>query len=112
MRRLLPVLLLAVPALAWAAPDAAPDAASAPRQAACEYSRPSAETLLAPDAVLDPEPQQARAVLPVAAAPASTPRAAARPSVTTGGGGGNEADALAPRSRGTRWHSFLPGMFR
>ena len=69
MRRLLPVLLLAVPALAWAAPDAA----STPRQAACEYSRPSA---------------------------------------ATGGGGGNEAEALAPRSRGTRWHSFLPGMFR
>ncbi|MBP7368008.1 MAG: hypothetical protein KA925_11265 [Pseudoxanthomonas sp.] len=108
MRRLLPVLLLAVPALAWAAPDAA----STPRQAACEYSRPSAETLLAPDAVLDPEPQQARAVLPVAAAPASTPRAASRPSAATGGGGGNEAEALAPRSRGTRWHSFLPGMFR
>ena len=108
MRRLLPVLLLAVPALAWAAPDAA----STPRQAACEYSRPSAETLLAPDAVLDPGPRQARAVVPVATPPASTPHPAARPSVTTGGGGGNEADALAPRSRGTRWHSFLPGMFR
>ena len=108
MRRLLPVLLLAVPALAWAAPDAA----STPRQAACEYSRPSAETLLASDAVLDPEPRQARAVVPVATPPASTPHPAARPSVTTGGGGGNEADALAPRSRGMRWHSFLPGMFR
>ncbi|RZA31005.1 MAG: hypothetical protein EOP92_33415 [Lysobacteraceae bacterium] len=34
-------------------------------------------------------------------------RASANRSV--GGGGGDE---VLPRSRGTRWHSFLPGMFR
>lgn len=30
-------------------------------------------------------------------------------STSVGGGG---SDEVLPRSRGTRWHSFLPGMFR
>ena len=30
----------------------------------------------------------------------------------SGGGGGSDAETVAPRTRGTRWHSFLPGMFR
>ncbi len=35
-------------------------------------------------------------------------RPAASSSTVTGGGG----DDAMPRSRGARWHSFLPGMFR
>lgn len=41
---------------------------------------------------------------PAAAAPAGIP-AAPR-------GGGGDGDNALPRSRGSKWHSFLPGMFR
>ena len=37
--------------------------------------------------------------------------AAALPAPARGGGGGDSDNAL-PRSRGSKWHSFLPGMFR
>lgn len=30
----------------------------------------------------------------------------------TGGGGGGDEEVAAPRNRGAKWHSFLPGMFR
>lgn len=36
---------------------------------------------------------------------------ARRSSAATSTGGGGSEEVL-PRSRGTRWHSFLPGMFR
>lgn len=35
----------------------------------------------------------------------------ARPAINPGGGGGNDEDNQ-PRLRGSKWHSFLPGMFR
>jgi len=34
-----------------------------------------------------------------------------RPAISPGGGGGNDDDNQ-PRLRGSKWHSFLPGMFR
>jgi hypothetical protein len=34
-----------------------------------------------------------------------------KPAINPGGGGGNDDD-LQPRLRGSKWHSFLPGMFR
>jgi hypothetical protein len=40
-----------------------------------------------------------------------TAAAAALPAPARGGGGGDSDNAL-PRSRGSKWHSFLPGMFR
>lgn len=36
---------------------------------------------------------------------------AAKPAIHPGGGGGNDDDSQ-PRLRGSKWHSFLPGMFR
>jgi hypothetical protein len=39
-----------------------------------------------------------------------TTAAAALPAPTRGGGG--DSDNALPRSRGSKWHSFLPGMFR
>lgn len=46
-----------------------------------------------------------KAVSPVRS---KTARSAINP---VGGGGGNEEDNQ-PRLRGSKWHSFLPGMFR
>ena len=100
MRRLFPLLLLATPALCWAASDLD----TAPKQGACVYARPSAATTIA-----DADSQQARPATPPAA------RAAPKPATSGGGGGGgggSDAETVAPRTRGTRWHSFLPGMFR
>jgi type IV secretory pathway TrbL component len=34
------------------------------------------------------------------------------PSAARSGGGGDDDDSPLPRSRGSKWHSFLPGMFR
>ena len=59
------------------------------------------------EAVARDEATQAGAAHPKASATRSK---YARPASTSTGGGGND-DAL-PRSRGTKWHSFLPGMFR
>jgi len=36
---------------------------------------------------------------------------AAKPALNPGNGGGNDDDSQ-PRLRGSKWHSFLPGMFR
>jgi hypothetical protein len=96
MRRLLPLLLLALPALCWAA---VAESDMAPKNGACVYARPAATATVA-----DAEAPQARPATPPAAR--STPR----PATTTGGGG--DADAVPGRTRGPRWHSFLPGMFR
>ncbi len=52
----------------------------------------------------------------VPSAPAATPRASAarskyaKPAAAPGSGGGD--DEALPRLRGSKWHSFLPGMFR
>ena len=36
----------------------------------------------------------------------------AKPSINPGNGGGGNDDDAQPRLRGSKWHSFLPGMFR
>lgn len=95
MRRLLPLLLLVLPALCWAAD---PEADASPKKGACVYARPATTATVA-----DADVPQARPATPAAAR--STPRPAAS------GGGGGDSDTSAPRTRG-RWHSFLPGMFR
>ena len=97
MRRLFPLLLLAAPALCWAN---ASESEAAPRKAACVYARPAASV-----SVAEGDAPQARPATPSAAR--STPKPAA-----SGGGGGGDGDAATPHVRGTRWHSFLPGMFR
>ena len=35
----------------------------------------------------------------------------AKPAINPGSGGGSDDD-IQPRLRGSKWHSFLPGMFR
>lgn len=94
MRRLSLLLLLAVPAACWASTS---EPGSAPKNGACVYARPAAAVTVA-----DGDAPQARPATPAAAK--STPRPA--------GNGGGDADSTVPRVRGTRWHSFLPGMFR
>jgi hypothetical protein len=96
MRRLLPLLLLTVPVLCWAT---VPEAEPAPKKGACVYARPAPSV-----AAAEGDAPQARPATPAAAR--STPRQ------TPSGGGGGDGDAVAPHVRGTRWHSFLPGMFR
>lgn len=56
-------------------------------------------------APVDARRAKAAAVRNKYAAPAT-----ALPSATRGGG--DDDDAPLPRSRGSKWHSFLPGMFR
>ena len=97
MRRLLPLLLLTVPVLCWAT---VAETESAPKNGACVYARPAPAV-----AAAEGDAPQARPATPAAAR--STPKPAAQ----TGGGGG-DGDSVAPHIRGTRWHSFLPGMFR
>ncbi|MET0654548.1 MAG: hypothetical protein ABWY94_03115 [Pseudoxanthomonas sp.] len=36
----------------------------------------------------------------------------AKPASSSVGGGGGGGDDSLPRTRGSKWHSFLPGMFR
>jgi hypothetical protein len=96
MRRLIPLLLLAVSTLCWAS---GPEA-DASKKGACVYARPTATP-----AAGEADAPQARPATPTAA------RTTAPKPVASGSGGG-EADAVMPRGRGNRWHSFLPGMFR
>lgn len=96
MRRLLPLLLLAAPVLCWAT---ASETGSPPKNGACVYARPAPSV-----SATDGDAPQARPATPAAAR--STPKPAAS------GGGGGDGDAAAPHVHGTRWHSFLPGMFR
>lgn len=96
MRRLLPLLLLAAPALCWAA--TASEASPKPEEA-CECARPHAA-----EATDEADPQQQ-----VRGAAATSTRAAPKPVLPTGG---NDVEDTTPRVRGPRWHSFLPGMFR
>lgn len=58
------------------------------------------------------EPAQAAGVVHSRAT--SPVRKAARPAIApgNGGGGGGNDDDNQPRLRGSKWHSFLPGMFR
>lgn len=98
MRRYLTLLLLTCPTLCLAAPGVPePDQ----KQGACVYAR-SAATVA--ERAGEEAPQARPAVPPVAR---TTPRQA-----TSGGGGGDASDAVVPRARSGRWHSFLPGMFR
>jgi hypothetical protein len=57
------------------------------------------------------EPARAAGVVhPKATAPAH-PKTAKR-AINPGTGGGGNDDEIQPRLRGSKWHSFLPGMFR
>ena len=99
MRRLLPfLLLLAAPAMCWAAPA---ESEPAPKNGACVYARPATTV-----AVAEGDAPQARPATPPAA------RSMPKPAATGGGGGDGDGESAVPRVRGTRWHSFLPGMFR
>jgi hypothetical protein len=57
----------------------------------------------------DEPAQAAGAVHPKTAVPVRGK--AAKPTINPGSGGGNDDD-IQPRLRGSKWHSFLPGMFR
>lgn len=94
MYRLAPLLLLAAPALCWAADT---DDDPAPKRGACVYVRPAAADVTGHDA------PQAR---PAASAVTRGAPKAAR------GNGGDAESTLTPRARAPHWHSFLPGMFR
>ncbi|UWX04262.1 hypothetical protein H1235_02910 [Pseudoxanthomonas sp. NC8] len=96
MRRLLPLLLLTVPVLCWATVS---ETESAPKKAACVYARPAPTV-----AATEGDAPQAR--------PATPPAARSTPKPTAPSGGGGDGEAVAPQVRGSRWHSFLPGMFR
>lgn len=99
MRRLLPfLLLLAAPAMCWAAPAESEPAA---KNGACVYARPATTV-----AVAEGDAPQARPATPPAA------RSMPKPAATGGGGGDGDGESAVPRVRGNRWHSFLPGMFR
>ena len=57
------------------------------------------------------EPAQASGVVhPKTAVPVRA-KTSSKHAISPGGGGGNEDDNQ-PRLRGSKWHSFLPGMFR
>jgi hypothetical protein len=57
------------------------------------------------------EPAQAAGVVhPRAALPVRSKTA--KPAINPGTGGGGNDDDIQPRLRGSKWHSFLPGMFR
>ncbi|WP_374012216.1 hypothetical protein [Pseudoxanthomonas koreensis] len=93
MRRLVPLLLLAAPALCWAADT---DDSPAPKRGACVYVRPA-------NAAPGHEAPQALPAIP--AVSRGAPKAAR-------GNGGDAETTPAPRARTPHWHSFLPGMFR
>jgi hypothetical protein len=57
------------------------------------------------------EPAQAAGVVhPKAALPVRSKTA--KPAINPGTGGGGNDEDNQPRLRGSKWHSFLPGMFR
>ncbi len=47
-----------------------------------------------------------------AIAPARGNKKSAKPAINPGSGGGGSDVDVQPRLRGSKWHSFLPGMFR
>ena len=55
------------------------------------------------------EPAQAGVVHPK---PGAVHNKSARPALNPGNGGGGNDEDNQPRLRGSKWHSFLPGMFR
>lgn len=57
------------------------------------------------------EPAQAAGVVHAKATTPARAKTAKRASNPGTGGGGND-DEIQPRLRGSKWHSFLPGMFR
>lgn len=64
---------------------------------------------IADKAVENPLPVESRPKATAVRNKYAQPTAAA--ALPTRGGGGDSDNAL-PRSRGSKWHSFLPGMFR
>lgn len=63
------------------------------------------------EAVARDDAAQAGAAHPKASATRNKYAKPASASPSGGGGGGGDEDALQ-RGRGSKWHSFLPGMFR
>ncbi|WP_368562481.1 hypothetical protein [Pseudoxanthomonas sp. UTMC 1351] len=70
---------------------------------------------IADKAVENPLPVESRPKATAVRNKYARPTAAAAlpaPTRNSGGGGGDSGDSALPRSRGSKWHSFLPGMFR
>ena len=102
MRRLLPLLLLlplGAPFLCQATPDHDADKATVRRDACLDAPPPAT--------VVEADARHAPTITP-----ATTRNLPKSSGSTETDGGGNDSEAIAPRVRGTRWHSFLPGMFR
>ena len=66
---------------------------------------------IADKAVENPLPVESRPKATAVRNKYAQPSAAAALPAPARGGGGDSDNAL-PRSRGSKWHSFLPGMFR
>jgi len=107
MRRLYlaPLVLLAVPPACLAADT---DADPASRKGACVYVRPAGPGAGPAGIAADADAPQARPPVP----PVSRSTARGIAPAAGGGGGGVDNDGMPVRNRGSRWHSFLPGMFR
>ena len=65
---------------------------------------------IADKAVENPLPAESRPKATAVRNKYAQPTAAAAALPARGGGG--DSDNALPRSRGSKWHSFLPGMFR
>ena len=103
MRRLFPLLLLlplATPILCRAAPDHDADKATI-RRDACVDAHPSPTATIA-----DADARRAPLTAP------ATARSLPKPGTSADTSAAGDSETMAPRVRSTRWHSFLPGMFR
>lgn len=69
---------------------------------------------IADKAVENPLPVESRPKATAVRNKYAQPAAAATTTLpaSSRGGGGGDGDGALPRSRGSKWHSFLPGMFR
>lgn len=70
---------------------------------ACQDTEMTARETSARDDAIQPGPNASRA--------SAARTKYAKPAHAGGRGGGSSDDGL-PRQRGSKWHSFLPGMFR
>lgn len=69
-------------------------------------------TCQATEAMGRDEPAQAAGVVHPRATTGPVHTKSSKPTVNPGNGGGGNDDDNQPRLRGSKWHSFLPGMFR
>jgi hypothetical protein len=67
---------------------------------------------IADKAVENPLPVESRPKATAVRNKYARPTAAATALPPASRGGGGDSDNALPRSRGSKWHSFLPGMFR